>query len=83
MIKSGVIAAAALIAATAMGSNVAAAKDLPDLRFSPIVLVDDTGRFRQGEDRTITLGEPVLDLALALQSGASGTSDALARRRSS
>lgn len=63
-----------------MGSNVAAAKDLPDLRFSPIVLVDDTGRFRQGEDRTITLGEPVLDLALALQSGASVTPDALARR---
>lgn len=62
---------AALIAlSTAQGVS---AQDFPALKLSPILLVDDRNFAAGANDRTATLGEPVLDFALVFQSAATLT----------
>ena len=63
--------ASAIGAASALAiASQAAAEPLPAPTLSPLVLIDDEGKYGQDAQMTITLKQPVLDLAVAAQSSA-------------
>lgn len=63
-----------LVAVLALSTaHVASAQDVPSLKLSPILLVDDRNHASGPNERTVALGEPVLDLALVFKSAATIT----------